>query len=122
MAIKIDISEVFCDGHLETQERKKIMEEDLPTTHEGMVYYYRNKKEIGKDKVEEGEMVPCDSLFTRSIDTYHITQILKLHMGFKISSKRGMVESLVNYSQSQFLTSNHDISSLKTKTTRKERV
>ena len=122
MAFQVGPSEVFNDQQSKIEEREKILEEEFPTAQKGLIHYYESKEDVEENKVEEDGLVPCESLEAKPSHTPHISQFLKIPRAKRTSRRANRIESLVEYSQSQLLTSDEHISNLESMIVRKERL
>ena len=101
------------------KQREEILAGDLPSSKEGVVHYYGSEMEVDDDVQEE------DLEYSQSpipVENDHISKFLKLPTTSKKTRNLGRAEPLVDYSQSQLLTSKQHLCNLEDIVTRKERV
>ena len=98
------------------------MKEALSTTQEVVVHYYESEKELEEEQIEEDEDSASDFLFIGPLNQFNISQFFKSPRAPMRSKRVESIELLMDYFQSQFLTSHHRIFSLESIATRKARL
>ena len=119
MTLRTEPSETFVNQEEDLKQREEILAGDLSSSEEGVVHYYGSEMEVDDDVQEE------DLEYSQSpvpVENDHISKFLKLPTTSKKTRNLGRAEPLVDYSQSQLLTSEQHLCNLEDIATRKERV
>ena len=110
-------SKAFRPNFSEEQERERILEEGLPMVKNGGTHYYGSQEEEGdqeeeEDEQEEEEQQGEQSPRTENPKSGNISKFLKIPRATGHRRGTDRVEALVDYSQSQKLTSDAHIAQL----------
>ena len=110
-------SEAFGLHFSEEEERERILEEGLPIVNNGGTYYYGSQEEEGEqeeevDEEEEEDQQGEGYQGAKNPRTGDISEFLKVPRATGHRRSIGRVEALVDYSQSQKLTSDVHIAKL----------
>ena len=109
-------SESFRTEISEEQQSEEILEEGLPMVEGGITHYYGSAEEEEWEQEEEELESPRSTHPKKN----HISEFLKLLKAMRSSRTINRVEPLIDYSQSQQLTSNGHISNLNSIATKKQ--
>ena len=97
-----------------TNKRAQILQEGISPQEERCTYYYGSNNEFKEDASDEEDMIQCGFLQAANSRAHYIDQLLKLPRSRKILKGKERTQLLVDYFQSQLLTSHEHISSLET--------
>ena len=115
-------SQTYVDKESDKQQREQILQEELPTVEHDIVHYYGSEDEVEDDQDEEEDMEQSQSLTIANSSEIHNSKFLKLPKGYKRGTRVSRNELLIDYSQSQMLTSNEHLTCLEGIASRKERI
>ena len=114
-------SEAFIDETQDTIAREAIFEEGIPTAEGDCIHYYGSEADVEEHQQQEGESATPPSPTAAIPRGNVISNFLKLPRGSRPTVRRG-AEPLVDYSQSQLLTSSDHLSNLEIMARKKKRV
>ena len=115
-------SESFRFQEEDKQTREEVFEKGILEILEDVVHYYGSGDDLEEDQLHMEELEQDKSpTFVQSIEN-SIRKFLKLRREFRRATTIRKLEPLVEYSQSQFLTSSKHMSNLECIATAKERV
>ena len=94
MASQTGLSERFFYEDREIEERKDIMERNLPLPQERVVHYYGSEEEVEEDHIEDGFLPNIESPSAAPKNSSDISQFLKLPKGSKKPARMGRIDPL----------------------------
>ena len=115
-------NQTYVDEKGDKQQKEKISHEELIVAENDIVHYYGSEDEVEDDQGEEEGMEQSQPPIAANSSDIHLNKFLKLPKGCKRGTRVSRNEPLIDYLQSQLLTSDEHLSSLEGIASRKERI
>ena len=104
------------------EQREEILEEGIPPADMTNTHYYGTEEDIETAVEEDEGMEASQSPRSAKEEENHITKFLKLPRPLRRALREGRAEPLIDYSQSQMLTLDEHLATLKSIATQKQKV